>query len=77
MPSFFRDYGKRANPVYFPKKAFPVLIKLEGDQGGRTVLNQFPYILLEWLDEDMAEDIDTPEDYTRLHERFGLDLPHH
>ena len=67
--------GKRANPVYFPKQAFPALLKLEGDQGGRVVLNQFPNILLEWLDEDMAGDIDTPEDYTRLRERFGLNLP--
>jgi len=67
--------GKRANPVYFPKQAFPALLKLEGDQGGRAVLNQFPNILLEWLDEDMAGDIDTPEDYTRLRERFGLNLP--
>lgn len=67
--------GKRANPVYFPKQTFPALLNLEGDQGGRAVLNQFPTTLLEWLDEDMAGDIDTPEDYERLRERFGLDLP--
>ncbi|HAE85167.1 MAG TPA: nucleotidyltransferase family protein [Anaerolineaceae bacterium] len=66
--------GRRANPVYFPKQAFPVLLKLEGDQGGRAVLNQFPTTLLEWLDEDMAGDIDTPEDYTHLCERFGIKL---
>jgi molybdenum cofactor cytidylyltransferase len=67
--------GKRSNPVYFPKQAFPALLKLDGDQGGRSVLNQFPNTLLEWLDEDMAGDIDTPEDYARLRERFGLNLP--
>ena len=67
--------GKRANPVYFPKQAFPALLKLDGDQGGRSVLNQFPNTLLEWLDEDMAGDIDTPKDYARLRERFGLNLP--
>jgi len=31
--------------------------------------------LLEWLDEDMAGDMDTPEDYERLRKRFGLYLP--
>ena len=67
--------GKRANPVYFPKQAFPALLQLQGDLGGRSVLNQFPNTLLEWLDEDMAGDIDTPEDYARLRERFGLNLP--
>ena len=67
--------GKRANPVYFPKQTFPELLNLEGDQGGRAVLNQFPTTLLEWLDEDMAGDMDTPEDYERLRKRFGLDLP--
>ena len=67
--------GKRANPVYFPKQNFPELLNLEGDQGGRAVLNQFPTTLLEWLDEDMAGDMDTPEDYERLRKRFGLDLP--
>jgi molybdenum cofactor cytidylyltransferase len=66
--------GKRANPVYFPKAAFSALLNLEGDQGGRAVLNQFPTTLLEWLDDDMTGDIDTPEDYARLRERFGLDL---
>ena len=67
--------GKRANPVYFPKQTFPALLNLEGDQGGRAVLNHFPTTLLEWLDEDMAGDMDTPEDYERLRKRFGLYLP--
>lgn len=62
--------GRRANPVYFPRQTFGALLQLQGDQGGRAVINQFPATLLEWLDEDMAGDIDTPEEYERLCERF-------
>lgn len=66
--------SRRANPVYFPREAFTALQQLRGDQGGRAILNQFQVTLLEWLDEDMAGDIDTPEDFARLCERFGLKL---
>ncbi|MFZ3070759.1 MAG: nucleotidyltransferase family protein [Anaerolineaceae bacterium] len=64
--------GRRANPVYFPRSAFDELDKLEGDQGGRSVISCFPVRLLEWLDDDMAGDIDTLEDYQKMRARFGL-----
>ena len=66
--------GRRANPVYFPRAAFTALEQLQGDEGGRGIINQFPTKLLEWFDEDMASDIDTPEDYARLCKRFGLKI---
>jgi len=61
---------RRANPVFFPQRAFPRLMELQGDQGGRAVLGEFPTVQLPWLDDDMALDIDTPEDYDRLWRKF-------
>ena len=57
---------RRANPVFFPKRAFSRLMELEGDQGGRAIFGEFPVAQLPWLDEEMALDIDTREDYDRL-----------
>ena len=65
--------GKRANPVYFPRSAFQALASVTGDQGGRALFPQFPVFLLEWLDDHMGEDIDTPEDYERLRTWYGVD----
>ena len=61
---------RRANPVFFPARAFPRLMQLQGDQGGRAVMGEFPAVQLPWLDDDMALDIDTPEDYDRLSRIF-------
>lgn len=65
--------GKRANPVYFPRRAFQALGRVTGDQGGRAIFSQFPVVLLEWLDDHMGEDIDSPEDYQRLRTWYGVD----
>ncbi len=57
---------QRANPVFFPSRAFSRLSSIQGDQGGRALMGEFPTVLLPWLDEDMALDIDTQADYDRL-----------
>ena len=61
---------RRANPVFFPARAFPVLRHIEGDRGGRAVMSEFQTVLLPWLDEDMALDLDTRQDYDRLCQIF-------
>jgi len=63
---------RRANPVYFPASCFPHIDKLEGDSGGRQIISACPHTTLGWLDNWMAKDIDTPEDYQLLREHFGL-----
>lgn len=63
---------RRANPVYFPKSSFPLFEKLVGDSGGRQIISETPSTTLIWLDDWMAKDIDTPEDYQALREHFGL-----
>lgn len=65
--------GRRAHPVYFPKTAFEDLMSIEGDQGGRAIMGKHPTQLVDWLDEDMALDIDTPRDYESLCSSHGND----
>ena len=63
---------RRANPVYFPASCFPLFDTLEGDAGGRQIISACPHTTLPWLDDWMARDIDTPEDYRALRDHFGL-----
>lgn len=62
---------RRGNPVYFPKYTFERLGQVEGDRGGRAIVGEFPVELLPWLDDRMAMDIDTPEDYEALKSCYG------
>ena len=57
---------RRANPVYFPKHTLERLGKVAGDLGGRAIFSEFQVELFPWLDDCMAMDIDTPEDYEKL-----------
>ncbi len=57
---------RRANPVFFPKNTLGRLGEVSGDQGGRAIFSEFQVELLPWLDDFMAMDIDTPEDYEKL-----------
>ena len=63
---------RRANPVYFPASCFPLFDTLEGDAGGRQIIPACPHTTLPWLDDWMARDVDTPEDYRALRDHFGL-----
>lgn len=56
---------RRGNPVLFTKAAFPDLLALEGDRGGRKLISSLPTVWVEW-DDSVLEDIDTPADYDRL-----------
>ena len=63
---------RRANPVYFPRSCFPLFEELKGDAGGRQIISSCPHTTLPWLDDWMARDIDTPEDYEELKKHYGL-----
>ena len=60
---------KRANPVLFDRETFNDLQKLDGDQGGRAIFSKFSPTYMEWADDRLLMDVDTPEDYRRLLER--------
>jgi molybdenum cofactor cytidylyltransferase len=57
---------KRSNPVLFSREIFEVLCQLQGDAGARSIFKQYPPESMQWGDERILFDIDTPEDYQRL-----------
>jgi molybdenum cofactor cytidylyltransferase len=57
---------KRANPVLFDRETFYDLQKLNGEQGGRAIFSKFSPTYMEWADDRLLMDVDTPEDYHRL-----------
>jgi molybdenum cofactor cytidylyltransferase len=61
---------RRANPVYFPASCFYLFKGLNGDVGGRQIVSECPHTTIPWLDEWMAKDVDTPENYEELSEHF-------
>lgn len=63
--------GKRKNPVLFDRALFPELLKITGDEGGRSLFRPgSPYepAWLEWDDERAFVDIDTIEDSEKIRE---------
>jgi molybdenum cofactor cytidylyltransferase len=68
LPAVLAPYvlDRRANPVLFDRLTFPDLLNLEGDQGGRMIFSKFSPTYLDWLDERLLMDVDTPDDYRRL-----------
>jgi molybdenum cofactor cytidylyltransferase len=61
--------GRRANPALFDRRTFTDLLALSGDTGGRALFNmpeRYQPAWLQWSDERLLLDIDTPEDYQDL-----------
>jgi molybdenum cofactor cytidylyltransferase len=63
-------HARRANPVLFGRELFTQLAQLQGDQGGRALLQNasFPVSWVPWDDPGLAMDIDTWEDYQSMNE---------
>ncbi len=57
--------GRRGSPVVFPARFREQLLALEGDTGGRAVIEQAPEMVhcVDMPDADAGIDIDTPEEY--------------
>jgi molybdenum cofactor cytidylyltransferase len=63
-----RYAGKRGNPVLFAARLFPELLMMEGDQGGRPVIQKH-LNEVQWVDISDVHaglDVDTSEDLERL-----------
>lgn len=58
----------RGTPVIFPKRFKEEFLSLQGDVGGRVLLNKYKeYIqFIEVKDEKLLKDIDTKDEYARL-----------
>jgi molybdenum cofactor cytidylyltransferase len=60
--------GTRGTPVLFSSTVFPELAALKGDAGARAVVDARPErVETVAIDAPMPLDVDTPEDYARLH----------
>jgi len=58
--------GRRGNPVIFDRTLWPLLMKLDGDEGGRAIIKNLRAEDVEIIHTDnkyVITDIDTPEDY--------------
>ena len=63
-----RFRGRRGNPVLFARPLFPELLSLQGEEGGRSLIEKHRP-LVEWVEVDSGDyflDIDTVEDLKRL-----------
>ena len=61
--------SKFANPCVFGKRFFRELKQLEGDKGGRSVINRHPDAVtqIKMTDPSLLQDIDTPADLAAQH----------
>ncbi len=57
---------RRANPVLFDRIAFPELMQLTGDVGGRAIFSKYKVEYIPWHDDILLMDVDKPEDYKKL-----------
>lgn len=65
--------GKTGSPVFFHKRYVPELLALQGEQGGRVVLNKYPDRWTKFFVQDsLFSDVDTPEQYQALYEEISL-----
>jgi molybdenum cofactor cytidylyltransferase len=68
LPAVLAPYvnEQRANPVLFDRETFGDLLNLKADQGGRAIFSKFSPAYMEWADDRLLMDVDTPEDYHNL-----------
>jgi molybdenum cofactor cytidylyltransferase len=60
--------GMQGTPVLFAAEMFAELTTLTGDAGARALVRARPErVSLVMVDSPMPPDVDTPEDYARLH----------
>lgn len=57
---------RRANPVLFDRIAFPDLLQLTGDIGGRAIFSKYKVEYIPWHDDILLLDVDMPDDYKKL-----------
>ena len=71
LPPVIAPYilDRRANPVLFDRVTFEDLKHLKGDQGGRAIFSKFQPTYVNWADDRLLLDVDSPEDYQILMDR--------
>lgn len=54
--------GRRGNPVGFGRLHLDALMRLQGDEGARSLLKTWPVVEVPVHDAGIARDVDTPDD---------------
>jgi molybdenum cofactor cytidylyltransferase len=64
--------GRRGHPVGFTRMLYPELIQLQGDSGGKSLLNRYKsnVVEIECQDPGIYCDIDTPQDFEKYSKKF-------
>ncbi len=60
--------GRRGTPALFPRRLFPELSAVRGDEGGRSLIERHPEAVatVPVADPNVLADVDTPADYDQL-----------
>jgi len=59
--------GIKGHPVLFKKNMFPHLLKINGDEGGKSVIKKFEdHVYYSEMNRKAIPDVDTPNDYKLL-----------
>lgn len=61
--------GRPGHPVLFPKRIFPALAALAGDEGARAILQTHPPRVVALPHDHALTDLDTPEDWANWRAR--------
>ncbi len=64
--------GKICPPTLFKSKCIEGIMSLQGDQGGRVLLNRYNTHKIEWQDDRLMQDTDTEEDYLKLISQYSI-----
>ncbi len=67
--------GERGHPTLIPDRLIPRILESQPADGLKTVLKEFPELTLDvkTADRNILFDVDTPEDFHELQERFKMD----
>jgi CTP:molybdopterin cytidylyltransferase MocA len=63
--------GKLIPPVIFNPICISGIIKLEGDRGARSIIEDYRYETYKVIDKRLLMDIDTPEDFMQLKKAYN------
>ena len=69
--AFAQHRGRRGHPVGFAAELYSELIVLEGDEGARRLVAQYPAHGIELGDPGILVDIDTRDDLEAVRQRLG------
>ncbi|HLC40071.1 MAG TPA: nucleotidyltransferase family protein, partial [Methylomirabilota bacterium] len=63
--------GTQGNPVLFASQIFPGLLRLEGDEGAKSLIErERTHVIQVPFDLAMPADVDTLEDYNAIAKEF-------